>query len=81
MNEEKGEPMIVIEDGCGVHRNTQISARNLIHIERDVIMGPAASGHRAVVPGSELRTPALIGVNPFLRVPCDPSVSVVRKCD
>jgi acetyltransferase-like isoleucine patch superfamily enzyme len=42
LNEEKGEPMIVIEDGCGVHRNTQISARNLIHIERDVIMGPAA---------------------------------------
>jgi acetyltransferase-like isoleucine patch superfamily enzyme len=42
LNEEKGEPMIVIEDGCGVHRNTQISARNRIHIERDVIMGPAA---------------------------------------
>jgi acetyltransferase-like isoleucine patch superfamily enzyme len=42
LNEEKGEPMIVIEDGCGIHRNTQISARNCIHIERDVIMGPAA---------------------------------------
>ena len=42
LNEEKGEPMIVIEDGCGIHRNTQISARNCIDIERDVIMGPAA---------------------------------------
>ena len=41
LNEEKGEPMIVIEDGCGIHRNTQISARNCIHIERDVIMGRA----------------------------------------
>lgn len=41
-NEEKGEPMIVIEDGCGIHRLSQISARNCIHIERDVIMGPAA---------------------------------------
>jgi acetyltransferase-like isoleucine patch superfamily enzyme len=41
-NGEKGEPMLVIEDGCGIHRNTQISAKNYIHIERDVIMGPAA---------------------------------------
>jgi acetyltransferase-like isoleucine patch superfamily enzyme len=41
-NEEKGEPMIVIEDGCGIHRCTQLSARNSIHIERDVIMGPSA---------------------------------------
>ena len=42
LNEEKGKPMIVVEDGCGIHRNTQISARNCIYIERDVIMGPAA---------------------------------------
>jgi acetyltransferase-like isoleucine patch superfamily enzyme len=41
-NGEKGAPMIEIEDGCGIHRNSQISARNYIHIERDVIMGPAA---------------------------------------
>jgi acetyltransferase-like isoleucine patch superfamily enzyme len=41
-NEEKGEPMIIIEDGCGIHRQSQISARNQIYIERDVIMGPAA---------------------------------------
>jgi acetyltransferase-like isoleucine patch superfamily enzyme len=41
-NEEKGEPMIVIEDGCGIHRLSQISARNQIYIERDVIMGPSA---------------------------------------
>lgn len=41
-NEEKGEPMIVIEDGCGIHRLSQISARNQIYIERDVIMSPSA---------------------------------------
>lgn len=41
-NGEPGEPMLIIEDGCGIHRQTQISARNRIHIERDVIMGPAA---------------------------------------
>jgi acetyltransferase-like isoleucine patch superfamily enzyme len=36
--EEKGEPMIVIEDGCGIQRLSQISARNCIHIEADVIV-------------------------------------------
>jgi acetyltransferase-like isoleucine patch superfamily enzyme len=36
--EEKGEPMIVIEDGCDILRRTQISARNCVHIERDVIV-------------------------------------------
>lgn len=40
--EEKGEPVIVIDDGCGIHRRSQISARNCIHIERNVIMGPSA---------------------------------------
>jgi acetyltransferase-like isoleucine patch superfamily enzyme len=41
-NEEKGEPMIVIEDGCGIYGNTQISARNCVHIERDVIVSANA---------------------------------------
>jgi acetyltransferase-like isoleucine patch superfamily enzyme len=41
-NEEKGEPMIVIEDGCSIHRLSQISARNQIYIERDVIISPSA---------------------------------------
>jgi acetyltransferase-like isoleucine patch superfamily enzyme len=37
-NGEKGQPMLVIEDGCGIHRRSQISARNYIHIERDVVV-------------------------------------------
>ena len=37
-NEEKGEPMIVIDDGCVIRPQVQISARNSIHIERDVIV-------------------------------------------
>jgi acetyltransferase-like isoleucine patch superfamily enzyme len=37
-NEEKGEPMIVIEDGCMIRPRAQISARNCIHIERHVIV-------------------------------------------
>ena len=37
-NEEKGEPMIVIEDGCMIRPRAQISAKNRIHIERDVIV-------------------------------------------
>ena len=36
--EEKGEPVIVIEDGCDINRQSQISARNFIHIERDVLV-------------------------------------------
>jgi len=36
--EEKGEPVIVIEDGCDINRQSQISARNLVHIERDVLV-------------------------------------------
>jgi acetyltransferase-like isoleucine patch superfamily enzyme len=37
-NEEKGEPMIVIEDDCIIQPRCQISARNSIHIESDVIV-------------------------------------------
>lgn len=32
------EPAIVIEDNCAIGTNTIISARNLIHIERDVLI-------------------------------------------
>ncbi|HEV2397918.1 MAG TPA: hypothetical protein VGS27_13310 [Candidatus Sulfotelmatobacter sp.] len=37
-NEEKGEPMLVIDDGCVIMNSVQISARNRIHIERQVIV-------------------------------------------
>jgi acetyltransferase-like isoleucine patch superfamily enzyme len=37
-NEEKGQPMIVIDDGCVIRPRAQISAKNCIHIERDVIV-------------------------------------------
>ena len=40
--EEKGDPVIVIDDGCCVYRRSQISARNCIHLEHDVIVGPSA---------------------------------------
>jgi acetyltransferase-like isoleucine patch superfamily enzyme len=36
--EEKGEPIIVIDDGSVIKRRVQISARNSIHIERRVIV-------------------------------------------
>ena len=39
--EEKGEPVIVIDDGCDINRQTQISARNCVHIERDVLVSSA----------------------------------------
>lgn len=34
--EEEGEPLIIIEDNCVIHWRTQLGAKNLIHIERDV---------------------------------------------
>lgn len=37
-NEEKGEPMIAIDDECVIRPQAQISAKNSIHIERDVIV-------------------------------------------
>jgi acetyltransferase-like isoleucine patch superfamily enzyme len=36
--EEKGEPVIVIDDNCVIHWRTQIGAKNRIHLERDVIV-------------------------------------------
>jgi acetyltransferase-like isoleucine patch superfamily enzyme len=37
-NEEKGEPMLLIDDGCLIMKSVQISAKNRIHIERQVIV-------------------------------------------
>lgn len=37
-NEEAGDPMIEIDDGCVIARGVQMSARNSIHIGRDVIV-------------------------------------------
>jgi acetyltransferase-like isoleucine patch superfamily enzyme len=36
--EEKGEPVIVIDDNCVLHWRTQIDAKNRIHLERDVLI-------------------------------------------
>jgi acetyltransferase-like isoleucine patch superfamily enzyme len=35
---ERGEPVITIDDGCVIARRSQISARNGVHLERDVIL-------------------------------------------
>ena len=40
--EEKGEPIIIIDDYCTIAQRCQIGARNLIHIERDVIFSASA---------------------------------------
>jgi acetyltransferase-like isoleucine patch superfamily enzyme len=37
-HEEKGDPLLVIDDGCVIMKRVQISARNCIHIEREVIV-------------------------------------------
>ena len=36
-----GEPVIVIEDGCTIGTNSIISAKNRIHLERDVLVAQA----------------------------------------
>ncbi|MGH9400491.1 MAG: acyltransferase [Terriglobia bacterium] len=36
--EEEGEPVIIIEDNCVIHWRSQIGAKNLIHLERDVLI-------------------------------------------
>ena len=36
--EDREEPVIVIEDNCVIHWRTQIGAKNRIHLERDVIV-------------------------------------------
>lgn len=36
--EQKGEPVIVIEDNCVIHWRTQLGGKNRIHLERDVIV-------------------------------------------
>ncbi len=35
---QSNEPTIIMEDGCGIGRGVQISAKNRIHLERDVIV-------------------------------------------
>ena len=35
---EDGEAVIVIDDGCVIARRSQISAKNCVHLERDVIL-------------------------------------------
>lgn len=40
--EQKGEPVIIIEDGCIIVRRCQISARNCVHLERNVIVSASA---------------------------------------
>jgi acetyltransferase-like isoleucine patch superfamily enzyme len=39
--EENGEPVIVIDDNCWIARRSTISARNCVHLERDVILSPS----------------------------------------
>jgi acetyltransferase-like isoleucine patch superfamily enzyme len=39
MDDDNGEPKIIIDDNCLVGARDVISARNCIHIERDVIIG------------------------------------------
>ncbi len=36
------EPVIVIDDGCGIGRRCMISAQNRIHIEKNTVFGPQA---------------------------------------
>jgi len=35
--EDDGEPVIILEDGCAIGHRTTISAKNCIHLERNVI--------------------------------------------
>lgn len=37
-SEQEGDPVIIIEDNCVIHWRSQIGAKNLIHIERDVLI-------------------------------------------
>lgn len=37
-DEERDEPVIVIEDNCVLHWRTQVGAKNRIHLERDVLV-------------------------------------------
>jgi acetyltransferase-like isoleucine patch superfamily enzyme len=39
--EENGEPVIIVDDGCIIARRAQISAKNCIHLERDVLLSPS----------------------------------------
>jgi acetyltransferase-like isoleucine patch superfamily enzyme len=36
--EKKGDPVIIVGDNCVIVRRVQISARNCVHLERDVVL-------------------------------------------
>jgi acetyltransferase-like isoleucine patch superfamily enzyme len=38
--EEEGDPVVAIDEGCVVGPRSTISAKNCVHIERDVMVGP-----------------------------------------
>jgi acetyltransferase-like isoleucine patch superfamily enzyme/glycosyltransferase involved in cell wall biosynthesis len=41
MEPDDGQPTIILDDGCKIGRRCMISAKNRIHIGRDVIFGPS----------------------------------------
>jgi acetyltransferase-like isoleucine patch superfamily enzyme len=43
--EEEGDPVVVIDEGCVVGPRSQISAKNYVHMERDVVLGPSVLIH------------------------------------
>lgn len=40
--DQKGEPIIIVEDNCVIIRRVQISARNRVHLERGVVLAASA---------------------------------------
>jgi acetyltransferase-like isoleucine patch superfamily enzyme len=38
---EQGEPIVTIEDGCVIGPRSFLSAKNYVHIERNVVLGPS----------------------------------------
>lgn len=41
-NGEKGDPMLVIDDGCIINRRVQFSAKNCIHVEAHVVISASS---------------------------------------
>ena len=39
--DDEAEPAIILDDNCVVARRSQISAKNCVHLERDVILSPS----------------------------------------
>jgi len=40
--QKRAHPVIILDDGCVIGRRSQISAKNCVHLERDVMIGPGA---------------------------------------